>query len=95
MRLINGEKGNWYTLEPRHGVRTRQPLRREIEQPVLSFRGLAYDLLLIFVGERAIHHGGGNSHLCKLVHLVLHQGEQRRDHDHGFLRHHGSGQLIT
>ena len=32
---------------------------------------------------RAVEHGGRDAHIGELRHLVLHQGDQRADHQHG------------
>ena len=46
------------------------------------------DLGLLFAGQGTVQHGGGNSHLRQLGRLVLHQRNQRRDHDCGPSQHH-------
>ena len=82
MGFVNGEEGDGNALEPLHGVGTRQPFRREVQQPEFTGHSLAHNLRLLVRRHRAIKHSRGDSHLRELCHLVLHQGDQRRnDHD--------------
>ena len=88
MRFIDGEESDGHSLQPADGVGPRQPLRRKIQQAVLALRCLAYDLRLLFAGQRTVQHGGRDSHLRQLRRLVLHQRDQWRDHDGGSSQHH-------
>ena len=45
--------------------------------------------------QRAIQHRRRNSHLRQLRRLILHQRDQRRNHDHGLSRQHRRRQLVA
>ncbi len=49
---------------------------------------------LLGIAERAVEHRGWNAHLRQLRRLVLHQRDQRRNHDHGPFGDH-RGQLVA
>ena len=94
VRFVDGEEGDRRLLQPADGVRPREALRREIQQAVFAGAHPAHHLRLLVGGHRAVQHGGGNTHLRQLRGLVLHQGDQRRDHDGGAAEH-DRGQLIA
>ncbi len=95
MRFVDGEHRNRHALEPVDCLRTRQPLRREIQQPVSPFAGVGNHLGLLLLGDRAVQQRRVDSHLPELHHLILHQRDQRRNHDHRFFLEQRSRQLIT
>ncbi len=94
MRLIDGEEGDRHVLQPLDRVSSRQPFRRQVEQAELPGAGLPHHARLLAGVERAVQQRSGNSHLPELHHLVLHQGNQRRDHNRGSVGNDG-GQLIA
>ena len=95
VRLINRKKRNRHLLEPRERVLARQPLRRHVQQPVLSVTRLADHIGLLRFRQRAVQQRRRNSHLRQLRRLILHQRDQRRNHDHGFSRQHRRRQLVA
>ena len=69
-------------LQPADRVLPRQPLGREIEQPVRALRRCTHHLALLVRALRAVHQRRRNSHIGELRHLILHQRDQRRNHHH-------------
>ncbi len=94
MRFVNGEKRQWQAPQPANGIGPSQPLRRKIQQPVRAFHRLAHHGALIFRRLRAVDQRRRNAHIAELRHLVLHQGDQWRDH-HDSLRQRHCRQLIA
>ena len=92
--FIDGEECDWDASQQRDRVLARQPLRGEIQQTVLPCAGFLGDVRLFTAALSAVQHRRGNPHLRKLGCLVLHQRNQRRDHDGGLARHQ-SRQLVT
>ena len=77
------KKRHRHALEPGHGVYARQAFGREVEQAESALRGGAHHGALFLGRLRAVEKRGGNAHIGKLRHLVLHQRDERGDHDHG------------
>ncbi len=81
MRLINREAIDVERRKQCERFRFQQSLGRDIEQ--LHFAAThALAVVLIFFGrERAIQKHRGHAELLQLRHLILHQGNERRNHD--------------
>ena len=58
-----------------------KPFRRNIEQFEVAQVHVAQDLVLFRRRDRRVDAGGRDPFPAQGVHLVLHQGDQRRDHD--------------
>jgi hypothetical protein len=69
--------------QPSHGVFPRQAFGRKIEQAERALRRRAHHGALLVAGLRAVEHGGRNAHVGELRHLVLHERDERADHQHG------------
>ena len=94
MRLINGEQLH---LQLRHEVlevRCDKPFGRDIEQPLEPIPKFVHDLALKTRRQRAVEEAGGDSLIPELLHLVLHQRDQRRDDDRQPLLH-GRRELVA
>ena len=83
MGLINGEQGNGQFGQAIEAVARQQPLWREIDQVQLAAaQGCPGGLGLL--GPLGRMEGGGpNPGLAQGRHLVVHQGDQGRDHHAG------------
>ncbi len=95
VRFVNGKVGNRNLLEPIDRVSAREALRREIKETELASNRFDCDLRLIACTHRTIEHARRNPHLRQLRKLVLHQSDERRDHDHGAAFQHRRRQLIA
>src|SRR6266404_2112094 len=94
MGFVDGEKGNGEALQPVHRVAKGDALRRQIEKLVFAGGGLLEDVGALVREGGGIQAGGGNAHLEELRDLVLHQGDERGDHDGGAGVEHG-GKLVA
>ena len=81
MRLVHGQQTHVPTLQIRKHARQHQPLRREVEQAELAVVQAAQPRPRFALGERGVEKGRRNAAGLHPVHLVLHQGNQRRHHD--------------
>ncbi len=95
MRLVDRKQRNRDAREPFERIRARQPLRRNIQQAVSPVARLADQFRLLRIREHAIQRRGLNPHLRELRHLILHQRDQRRNHDHGLPGKHRRGKLVA
>ena len=71
----------------------REALGRDIKEAIAAAPQARLDRRIVFAAVRGIQGGGGNSTRLQLLHLVAHQGDQRRDDDGQPLAH-DRGQLI-
>ena len=78
--LINGDQGDVEAGQEPVGLRL-DALGRDIKQLDLSHRAEPLDPLLLAFGERAVERRRRNSVGDQSLHLVFHQGDQRRDDD--------------
>ena len=85
--LVDSKKRDGNLLQPGDGIGALQPLGREIKQAETSVSRLTHDAGLFLAGNRAIQNSSRNSHLCQLRRLVLHQRDERRNHDRGSAQH--------
>ena len=92
MRFVNGEKSEGNFLQPIENIAAHQSLRRKIEQAHGALLRAAHHLALRRIIERAIQKRRRDSGLLQLRGLVLHQRDQRADHDAGFF--HGDGRKL-
>ena len=80
MGLVNGEEGNGQFGQAFKAVARQQPLRREIDQVQLPRpQGSPGGLGLLWPLGR-MQGGGAHPRLAQGRHLVVHQGDQGRDH---------------
>src|SRR6266404_9588780 len=94
MGFVDGEKGNGEALQPVHGAAERDALRRQIEQLILAGSGLLEDMGALVRRSGGVQASSGNAHLEELRDLVLHQRDERGDHDGGASVEHG-GKLVA
>jgi len=73
---------------------TLQALRREIQQPQRALLNLLLQLTQLLQRQAVVQTSRSNAAAAQLRHLVLHQGHQRRNHQHHPTAHQGR-QLIT
>ena len=81
--LIDGEQRQGGTRQQVEGALQHQPLGRDIQQIKLSAQQLLLDGTRAGGIEGGIEKRGAHPGLLEGRHLVLHQGDQRRDHDAG------------
>ena len=82
--FVDGEKRYRNIAQPGDGAFAGQSFGGDIQQAKLSFARFDHHLRLFTLRERAVQDGGGDSHLCELRYLILHQRNERRNHDRGF-----------
>jgi hypothetical protein len=80
MRFVNGDAARPRLAQERLGVRPREALGRDIEQrePALAQQPQHGGVLLAVVG--GIERAGPHPERAQLLHLIAHQGDERRDH---------------
>ncbi len=83
--FINREKRDGHAPQPLRCIRSGEALGRKIQQAILSFRGVSDHLSLPGLRERAVEQRGWDSHLRELRYLILHQRDQRRYDNYGFV----------
>ena len=74
-------------LQPLQCVAPLQSLGRKIEQTECAAAGVTHHAALFLAAESAVENRRRNPHLSKLGRLILHQSDQRGNHDGGLLRH--------
>ncbi len=83
MCFVNGEQGNLGVRQQIKAARRRQTFGRDIQQIQLTAGKRTLGLLGLPRIECGIEERRANSQLCERRHLVLHQCDERRDHDGG------------
>ncbi len=94
VRLVDREDGD---LRPRQQVQRAvqaQPLRGQVEQVQLARQQLGLDHAALVEVLRGVHEAGAHAQRAQRVHLVLHQGDERRD-DHACTRSDQGRNLIA
>ena len=81
MRLVDGEQRDRAAIEQRQEARRQQALGRDVEQVELAGQQFALDPGRGFAVEGGIEEFGAHAQLAQRLDLVLHQRDQRRDHD--------------
>src|SRR3984893_906598 len=94
MGLVNGENVGSRLAKKGGRIRTREALRRDVEEAITAALQARLDCRIVFAAVRRVQRGGGNSTGLQLLHLIAHQRDQRRDDD-GEPRAHDRGQLIA
>ncbi len=80
MRLVDGEKRQPHPRQKIEAARHHQTLGRDIEEIDRTGADIPLDRRRLWPGERRIEVGGVDAGLAQRVYLVLHQGDERRDH---------------
>lgn len=92
MRLVHSKDANRYAFDSPVEVGVLEPLWRHIENLVLS-SGHGFERLPLLLGRHGrIYLADRQAESLELVDLVLHQGDERTDHD-GHTVDHESGKL--
>jgi hypothetical protein len=81
VRLVHDQTGRSRGDECAPERRTRQPLGRDVEQPKPPGCELALGIHPFRWRHQRVDGRGGNAASPQHVHLVFHQGNERRDHD--------------
>ena len=93
--LVNREVRDGNAPEPFDRVRPCEPFGREVQKPNLSLLCAPDDRGLLLFRQSAIQKRCGDAHLAELCHLILHQGNQGRDHNNGLRGGDCRGQLVA
>ncbi len=80
MRLVHHDAADAQRGELVDEAWTGEPLGRQEQQPVLAVAGALDSLALHRRLDGRVDECGGHSAICQAVDLVLHQGDERRDH---------------
>lgn len=81
VRLVDGEEGDLAAGEQIQGALQTQPLGRQVQQVQLPREELGLHHAPLVEVLRGVHEPGAHAERPQRVHLVLHQRDQRRDHD--------------
>ena len=81
VRLVHGQSGDVPVLQPRQEIRQHQALRRDVEQLVFAGVDAVEPPPGLVAVEGGIDEGRRHAAGFELVHLVLHQRDERRDDD--------------
>ena len=81
VRFIDHHRFRWKTLQKILKKRCLKPFRSDIEQFDRSCGGGVGDPTLFRKRHDAVDEGGGDAPFAQGVHLILHQRNQRRNHD--------------
>ena len=79
MRLVDGEQRHPGAGNGFHEARAAEPFRRDVQQVVGARPARLQPFLLLARRQRAVDVGGGDAPRLQGVHLILHQGDERRD----------------
>ena len=94
VRLVDREHRDLGGVEQPQGGVGPQPLRREVEQVELAGPELLLDDVAGPRVLRRVEEVGADAELAQRLHLVLHEGDERRDDDSG-ARPHQRGNLVA
>jgi hypothetical protein len=81
VRLVDGEGAHARALDPLQEARGEQSLGRDEDETELAAGEAVLDRAKLFQIEAAVERGGRVSAFREPVDLVLHQRDQRRDHE--------------
>lgn len=93
MGLVDGDKGDCEVPNGRQKGRTRQALRRNVQDLELAASDAVPNLFLSSKAERVVEESGVKAQLNELPYLVAHERDQGRDHDGGAAERDG-GDLV-
>ena len=79
--LVNGDQPRLPSGQAVKHFRQHQPLRRNVQQAVLTVVQLGQTLARLGGGKSGIKVGSRHTGLLKCVDLIFHQSDQRRDND--------------
>jgi hypothetical protein len=88
MRLVDRKEAHWHPAQPFKSISGRQSLRRKIEQPIFAAHGFLHHLPPLRRVLKTVDRRRRNAHLRQLRCLVLHQSDQRRNHNCRLARNH-------
>ncbi len=80
VRLVNGQQVYVPPLQIGQETGKHQPLRRYVEQAILPVMQPAQSQAGFTCRQRRVEEGGWHAAGLERIHLVLHQGDQRRHH---------------
>ncbi len=83
MRLVDREQRQRQARQPLHRAVAQQPLGRDIQQIELLLDQVARDAARLGGIQVGVQRAGRDAKLPQRRHLVVHQRDQRRDHDGG------------
>ena len=92
--FIHGDHGDIHAHCDRDKARREQSLRGHVDDSVFSPRRVAQREVELTLCQRAVQIGGGDAALNQRLHLILHQGNQRRN-DQRHAIHHQCWHLIA
>src|SRR5471030_45288 len=78
--FVDGEQGNLQVLQKRQHARLDQTLGRQVEHLDLAQANAVCQFALLIGAEGGVQCGGGYTQFFQGRHLIVHQGDQRRDH---------------
>ncbi len=81
MRFVDGDAIHLQIGQQGKGSRRQQGLRGQVEELHAVSPELRYVRPVLFHAQGAVQEKGRNAVFPELVHLVLHQGDQRGNHD--------------
>ncbi len=90
--LVHGDGAHVEAAQLGQEARRHQALGRDVEQPVAPLAETAQAAPGVVRVERRVEEGGGDARDVEGVDLILHQGDERRDH-HREARAHHRGEL--
>lgn len=80
MRLVHHHHRGWIARDELTELAGFETFRGDVENPDRAPRRVAQDALLLLRRNGAVHAGGRHAPLRQRVHLILHQGDERGDH---------------
>ena len=81
MGFVDGEQRNAATFQQREEALGQQALGRNVEQIQVAGQQGAFHALGVFCIQGGIEELGAYAELAQGLDLILHQRDQRRDHD--------------
>jgi hypothetical protein len=87
VRLVDREQGDAATVEQPLGRRDAEPLRCDVQQVEVAGDERALDFLALPRLLRRVEEPRAHAERAQGVDLVLHQRDQRRDHDADAVAH--------
>ena len=94
VRLIDGKERNLHLLHGTQEHAAAETLRCHVNEFVFTTLQGGDAVLLLAQRQRAVDHGGRDAAALQGIHLILHQRDQRADHD-GHTFHHHRRKLVT
>ena len=94
MRLVHGDHARVHFRRQRKEALRQKPLRRDVDNLILAAARVGQRRRCLPLGERAVQKRRGHARLRERVHLILHQRNQRGNHD-GAALHGQRGNLVA